>query len=192
MRSQSTGDIKYMKGHLLKIFLTLIFLALAGCADLKHRASTSTPTSKETKPTAVEYDQLITVLKPIDNIPISVIFESGVRYRVHVKNTSGSLVKLVWDDSAYVSTSGQSIRLIRLYGSEFPENLHAQQPSSPIAPHSELQAVFSGDRWIELAKEGGIPKPKDVFRKGRIYLMFDIKGKRVDWQGEVAFVAKNR
>lgn len=166
------------------LLLGMLF-TLSGCAELGVPKGITTPRSSD-------YEQVITVLNPIENLPISISHEEGIRYHVRIRNTSATLYKLIWDDCTYVSTSGISIRLVRIYGKKYPDNLHAPQASSPIAARSEFQADFSGDRWIELAMEGGVPKPKDALRKGRFSLVFEVKGKRVEWQGEMAFIPKKQ
>jgi len=159
-------------------------MMLSGCAGIPELAG-----GADKNDGTEDWGQLITVLKPIDNLPILVTYEGGIRYKVRASNMTGNMIKLIWDDSAYVSTGGQSIRIVHIPGNELPSNGFCQQSSSPIAPYSELRTSFSGDRWIELVKSGGMPMPKDNFRKGRIYLTFEIKGQRVNWQGEVTFVS---
>ncbi len=182
----------WQRPHLTSIWLrwmlVAITFALSGCAELGLPNPTQPPRAETTR--ASEYQQVITVLKPIDNLPVTITHEGGIRYRLQVKNNSSDLHKLIWDDSSYVSTSGISIRLIRLSGKKIPDNVLAPQATAPIAAHSEYQTSFSGDRWIELAQEGGLPRPKDALRKGLFSLVFASRGKRLEWQGEMAFVAK--
>lgn len=163
---------------LLLKFLLLAFL-LSGCAVLA-------PAKKE-----AEYEQIVTVLRPIDKVPITINFEEGMFYHVQVQNALPGAISLVWDESSYVNTRRESIRLIRIPDrGNLPLYPRPKQADSPIAPDSQLQADFMGESWIELARSGAIPRPKDGFKKARIYLVFNIKGKRVDWQGEVTFVTK--
>lgn len=167
-----------------KSFIVVAMLAvtvtLAGCAGFSSRKK-------------VEYEQVVTVLKPIEKVPITVSFEGDMFYRVKVSNTLPVSINLLWDESAYVNTSGESVRLIRILDKQnLPSNLNLHQADSPIAPVSELQADFAGESWIEFARRGGIPKPRDTFRKARIHLFFNINGKRVDWRGEIAFVPKKQ
>ena len=154
---------------------------LAGCAGF--------PGKKKT----VEYEQVITVLKPVERVSVIVSYQGGVFYRVQVDNGLPNAISLVWDQSAYVNTGGESVRLIRIADRDnLPEQTHLPQADSPIAPNSRLMADFVGESWMKLARSGTTPKPKEVFKKARIYLVFDIKGKSVEWQGEVAFVPKRR
>lgn len=157
----------------------LLACLLSGCAWLA-------PAKKET-----EYEQLVTALKPIEKVPITISFEDGMFYHVQVQNTLPAAINLVWDESSYINTRKESVRLIRIPDrNNLPPQPRQKQADSPIAPDSQLQADFMGESWIELARSGTMPRPKDGFKKARIYLVFNIKGKRVDWQGEVVFVAK--
>lgn len=141
----------------------------------------------------LEFEHLVTVLKPIEKVPVTISFEDGMFYHVQVQNTLSSAITLVWNESSYVNTRRESVRLIRITDRKnLPSAPYPQQADSPIAPGSQLQADVIGESWIDLARNGGLPKPKDVFRKARIYLQFNIKGKRVDWQGEVSFVKRTQ
>lgn len=154
---------------------------LAGCAGF--------PGKKKT----VEYEQVITVLKPIEQVSVTVSYQGGVFYRVQVNNGLPNAISLVWDQSTYVNTGGESVRLIRVPDRDnLPDQPGLPQADSPIAPASQLVADFTGESWMKLARSGTTPKPREGFKKGRIYLVFNIKGKTVDWQGEVAFVPKKK
>ncbi len=172
-----------MLGVRLKRFQSLvamlIVLLLAGCAMLPV----------ERKDAA--YEQVITVLSPVEQVSVAVSYQGGVFYRAQVKNNLPATIRLVWDESTYVNTGGESIRLIRVPDRDkLPSQPQLPQADSPIAPGSQLLADFVGESWMKLARSGIAPKPKQGSRKARIYLRFDIRGKRVDWQGEVAFVPK--
>lgn len=158
----------------------LIALLLSGCAWL--------PQPKKEP----EHEQVVAVLKPIEKVPVTISFEDGKFYHVQVQNTLPTAISLVWDESTYVTTRRESVRVIRIPDrNNLPPHPRQQQADSPIAPGSQLQADFMGESWIDLARSGGLPKPKDSFKKAKIYLVFNIRGKRVEWQGEVTFVIKN-
>ena len=135
-----------------------------------------------------EHEQTVTVSKPIKNVPIIVSYQGGVFYRVQVKNTLPTAINLVWDESTYVTTTGESVRLLHLQSkSDIPQYAPAQQASSRISPDSQFQADFTGDDWLDCAKRNCTPQPKNGVKKASLYLTFNIKGKRVRWQGEVSF-----
>lgn len=162
---------------MLKLYLAiscvLSVALLTGCATL-HKA---------------EQEQIVTVSKPVKSVPITVSYQGGAFYRVQVKNTLPTAITLVWDESTYVTTTGESVRLLHLHGKDnLPQHAPPLQAPSPIAPHSQFQADFIGDDWLDCAKRDCTPQPKVGLKNARIYLAFNIKGKRVIWQGEVAFV----
>ncbi len=157
-------------------------MLLAGCAAL--------PAAGEKEP---EYRQVITVLDPVDRVPVIVSYQGGGFYHIQVRNNQPDTIRLVWDESAYVNTSGESIRLIRVPDRDkLPAQPQLPQADSPVAPGSQLRADFVGESWLKLVQSGTTPKPKAGFRKARIYLKFDVKGKRSTWLGEVAFVPRKQ
>lgn len=164
--------------------LTMMLCAsalLTGCAwfDKTIRGQQSTA--------ATEYTQTITVLKPIEGVPITVTYQGNAVYRVLARNALPGVITLMWDKSAYVTTQGESIRLLHLPMGRSLREAPAQQAESPIAPGSQLVANFTGEIWLEYTRSGAAPQPKDSTRKARLFLSFSNKGKRVAWHGEIAF-----
>lgn len=141
---------------------------------------------------AAEYTQVITVLKPIEGVPITVTYQGNAVYRVRVRNALPGVITLMWDKSAYVTTQGESIRLLHLPMGRSPSVAPAQQAESPIAPGSQLTADFTGETWLEYSRSGAAPQPKDSTRKARFFLSFSSKGKRVAWHGEIAFLPPDK
>lgn len=139
------------------------------------------------------HEQVVAVLKPIEKVPVAVSFQDGAFFRVKVKNNLPVTIKLLWDESTYVNTSGESVRIIRVPDRQnLPDNTSLPQADSPIASGSQMQADFAGESWIGLVRRGGTPKPREDFRKARINLLFNINGRRVDWRGEVAFAPRQQ
>jgi hypothetical protein len=140
-----------------------------------------------------EYVQVITVLKPIEGVPVTVSYQGNAVYRVLVGNTLPGVVNLMWDQSAYVTTRGESVRLLHLprAGKSLRE-APAQQAESPVAPGAQLEADFTGETWLESNRSGAPPQPKDSSKKARLFLSFSIKGKRVAWRGEIAFLPPSK
>lgn len=135
-----------------------------------------------------EYVQVVTVLKPIEGVPVLVSYQGNAVYRVQAGNTLPGVVNLLWDESAYVTTRGESVRILHLPGAgRSLREPPAQQAESPIAPGSQLTADFTGENWLEFSRSGAAPQPKDGSKKARLFLTFNIKGKRVEWRGEIAF-----
>jgi hypothetical protein len=167
----------------LKLFPAVVAILLAalltGCAGLQGKGREA------------EYNQTITVLKPIEGVSIIVNYQGGVFYRVLVNNELPVAISLKWDESTYVNTGGESVRLVRIQDrNNLPTQVYLPQAASPIAPGAHLKADFIGESWMEFARSGATPKPKDASRRARIYLAFNIKGKRVDWRGEIMFTPR--
>lgn len=138
---------------------------------------------------AAEYEQIVTVARPVKSVPVTVSYQGGAFYRVQVSNTLPTAINLVWDESAYVTTTRESIRILHIRDkNSLPQYPPAQQASSLIPPDSKFQADFTGEEWLDCARRGCTPQPRNGLKNARIYLAFNIKGKQVRWQGEVAFV----
>ena len=150
----------------------LLILQLTGCETL-HQP---------------DRDQTITVSNPIKNVPITVSYQGGVFYRLEINNTLPTAINLLWDESTYVTTSGESIRILHLIDkNNLPKSVPAQQASSLIPSNSKFESDFTGDEWLDCARRNCSPHPKNSIKKAGISLAFKIKGKRVRWQGEVTF-----
>lgn len=156
-------------------------VSLAGCAWFDKATRGQQPAA------ATEYTQTITVLKPIEGVPITVTYQGNAVYRVLVRNALPGGITLMWDKSAYVTTQGETIRLLHLPLGKSLREAPAQQAESPVAPGSQLAADFTGETWLEYSRSGAAPQPKDSTRKARLFLSFSSKGKRVAWHGEIAF-----
>lgn len=145
---------------------------LAGCSTLPRAAQ----------------EQAVTAASSIKGVPISVSYQGGVLYRVQVNNTLPTAISLVWDESTYVTTTGNAVRLLHLPDrNDLPRQAPAQQAPSHLSAQSQFQADFTGDDWLDCARRNCTPQARDSLRHARIYLAFRIKGKVVRWQGEVAF-----
>ncbi|MDH4284011.1 MAG: hypothetical protein OEV35_01700 [Gallionellaceae bacterium] len=136
-----------------------------------------------------EFAQVITVAKPVKSVPITVSYLGGALYRVQVSNNLQSEIKLMWDQSTYATTTKESVRLFHVQDkNNLPQHPPGQQPPSSIPPNSQFQADFTGDDWLACIRAGCSPQPRNDAKGARIYLAFNIKGKKVKWQGEVTFI----
>jgi len=134
------------------------------------------------------HEQTITVSNPIKNIPITVSYQGGVFYHLEIINDLPTVINLLWDESTYVTTTGESVRILHLTDkNDLPKSPPAQQVSTSIPSNSKFEADFTGDEWLDCASRNCTPHPKNSIKKAAISLAFKIKGKRVRWQGEVAF-----
>lgn len=165
------------------VFVAVLLTGCTGLRNMKNEWSAKQPGKEQ------EIGQVVTVLRPISGVPVSVTYLGGAFYHLEVTNTLTNVINLLWDESAYVDTNGGSIRLLCIpKRNDLSRDPPAQQSSPPIAPDSRFQADFIGESWLDAARRGATPLPKDSGRKARLYLAFNIKGKRVEWQGEIAFV----
>jgi len=164
-------------------------MLLIGCASLlKAEHKTEHKTGAAAAPKAV-FEQLVTVSRPITGVPIIVSYQGGVFYHVQVTNTLPTTIHLVWDESAYITTTKKSVRLLHLLKrSELPQSPPARQSPSVIPSGAQFQADLTGGDWLDCARRNCSPQPKNGLVNARINLLFKINGKPVKWQGEVAFV----
>jgi hypothetical protein len=168
LMSKGTAMIK----SLVALGCILLVIQLTGCETL-HQP---------------DHDQTITVSNPIKNIPITVSYQGGVFYHLEIINDLPTAINLLWDESTYVTTTGESVRILHLTNkSDLPKSAPAQQASTLIPPDSKFESDFTGDEWLDCARRNCTPHPKNSVKKAGISLAFKIKGKRVRWQGEVAF-----
>lgn len=169
----------------LAISAVLSATLLIGCAAF-HKTEHKAEHKAELK---TEYGQIVTVFRPVKSVPIIINYQGGAFYRVQVNNTLPTAINLVWDESAYVTTTKESIRLLHIHDkNNLPRYPPPQQVSSSIPPNSKFQADFTGEEWLDCARRGCTPQPRAGLKNARIYLAFNIKGKLVRWQGEIAFV----
>lgn len=159
-----TKHMRYLAGLLL---VTL----MAGCAS-------------------TQYSQQVTDQKTIPNVLVTVSYRDNGVYQVKVANKLPVNIELLWDSSAYLTTGGVTVRLINLQDKDsFPDDAKMAQVSTAIAAGEKVKIYFVGESWIDFARRGVTPRPKDSLTKAKIYLAFNIDGKRIYWKGDVAFVS---
>jgi len=152
------------------LFATL----LAGCTGL---------------PGSTHYRPVVTEQKSILHVAVTVIHKADGVYQVQVVNSLPDTVSLQWNSSAYVNTGGDTTRLIHIPNLDrFPDDTPEEQLPSPIARGARLKTYFVGESWIDYARRGVMPRPRDAENKAKIYLSFNINDKRVYWTGDVTFV----
>lgn len=184
----------------LAVMSVLAAALLTGCAGLhniknewvsRQDKKEQKPDQKDQKPDQKDqkFDQVVTTLRPISGVAVSVTYSGGAIYHLEVSNALTTVINLIWDESAYVDTKGESIRILHIpKKNDLFRDPPAQQASPPIAPGSRYQADFIGESWLDAARRGATPQPRDGNRKARLYLAFSIRGKRVEWQGEIVFI----
>jgi len=151
----------------------VIVMLLAGCSGIK-------------------YSQNITEQKVIPQVSVNIEYKEGGIYQLEVDNDLAGSIALQWNSSAYLNTSGGTIRLIHVENMDaFPESVPVEQESSLIAHGLKFKTYFVGESWMDYARRGVTPQPQDSEKKAMIFLAFIIDGKRVYWKGEVSFHSNN-
>ncbi len=137
------------------------------------------------------FEPVVTLLKPIDQVQVSVGYQAGAIYQVQIANELPDEISLVWNESVYVNTGGDATRLIHIAS---PQDLDQaptpEQKHSAVAAHGRLRTEFVGESWIDYARRGVTPRPLYSDKKAKIYLSFHIHGKQVYWRAEVSFVPR--
>ena len=142
---------------------------------------------------SVKYSLLVTEQKLIPQVSVKVSYIDNGIYQVEVDSKLPDAIALQWNSSAYLNTSGGTVRIIHIEDvDKFPEQTPVEQQPSAIVQAKKLKTYFVGESWIDYARRGVTPKPRDSVKKAMIYLAFDIDGKRVYWKGEVFFQAAKR
>lgn len=137
---------------------------------------------------STQYSQLVTERKPIPRVSVTTSYKAAGVYQVEVVNNTRNTITLLWNSSAYLNTSGETIRLVHLENAEvLPEVPPLLQRPSAIRRRGKLKTYFAGESWLDYSRRGVAPKPKNSDKKAVIYLAFEIEGKRIYWKGEVTF-----
>jgi hypothetical protein len=155
--------------HLLSVTIFVLAILQAGCAG-------------------TQYEPAIAPFASIDKVQVSISYKRDGIYQVQVVNNLPAPISLIWDESVYVNTAGIGTKLIHIPTQQDLDKSppHTQKPST-IAPHGRLQTEFVGESWIDYARRGVTPRPRDVAKKAKIDLTFSINGKRAHWRAEVGF-----
>ncbi len=106
-------------------------------------------------------------------------------WRVSAKNNTRYPVSLIWDESSYISTTGNSSRLVR--GKTRVIHSGQAQPASPIPPDSLLNEVFIREGLVGRTNAFYATPVGNPDNAARIYLMFDVNGKRIPWTASARF-----
>lgn len=153
------------------LLTVLIALLVTGCATPKSQSA-----------------QSIKTITPIKQVDVQIMYEGGVFYKLKVNNALPYNIRLLWDESTYVTTDGKAVRILGIDNRLFlPEHAPAQQRAASIAAGDTFSSTFTGEEWLECARRNCAPKPRDSTSTAKIILAFEIKGKRSRWLSEVTF-----
>lgn len=158
-----------------KQLLAGLFIAsfLAGCAGMMG---------------GEKYQPLVVEQKSIPQVSVKVSYKEVGIYQVQVESDVPETISLLWDSSAYLNTSGDTIRLLHMESmDDFPQDTTQLQIPSVIRRGERFRTFFVGESWIDFSRRGVTPRPKDTASTAKIYLAFEMQGKKIYWKGEVSF-----
>lgn len=132
-----------------------------------------------------QWDVTVESTSRIAGLDIEVSRANGDLWRVEAKNNTRSPVSLIWDESSYISTEGNSSRLIR--GKTRVIHSGQTQPASPIPPNSLLNEVFIREDLVGRSNSFYSVPVGNPDNAARIYLIFDLNGKRTSWTASIRY-----
>jgi len=139
--------------------------------------------------TSTKFNHVVAEQKTINDVMVKVAYKDDGIYQVEVLSNLPDTINLLWNISAYVNTMGDTTKLIHIPDIDhFPEAAHSNQNPSPVARGVMFKTYFVGESWFDFARRGVTPRPKSSEGVAKLYLAFEIKGKRTYWTGDVAFV----
>jgi len=131
----------------------------------------------------INYNQPVTEVRSVPDISVQLSYIGGKFWHAKIKNNSNATAKLIWDESSYVNSKGNSTRLIR--GITHKLDSVKAQPASPISPGALFAESFTSKSFVaeESAKFVGFSSTS----QGRIYISFEVDGNEYKWEGFVVF-----
>jgi hypothetical protein len=143
--------------------------------------------------TSTKFNHVVAEQKAINDVSVKVAYKDDGVYQVEVLSNLPDTINLLWNISAYVNTMGDTTKLIHIPEIEhFPETTPSNQVPSSVERGVMLKTYFVGESWIDFARRGVTPRPKSSEAVAKIYLAFEIKGKRTYWTGDVAFTESTK
>ncbi len=137
---------------------------------------------------APTYTTEITSTAAVPGLEVAIEDAGGMAWQVVAKNQSGQPAKLLWDDSAYVYTTGESSRLVR--GKTRVIDSGRSQPPSPIPAGATLREFFLDEDAAGHGTSFGHKRPSVEGKPARIVLVFEVGGSRQTYEASVAFLRR--
>jgi hypothetical protein len=150
---------------MMKAMISLLALTIAGCGTT--------------------YKTVITRDSSLAGIDVG-LTKDGNFWTVTAKNNTNRPTSLVWDESSYVSTTGQSSRLVR--GQTRLIHSGQMQPPSPIPPGATITEYCIPEAQVQYAGSLYTPPLGNPENPARMYLVFDVNGQRQPWSATIRFV----
>jgi len=108
---------------------------------------------------------------------------NGAFWRVIAHNRTSRPAALLWDESAYVNTAGNSMRLIS--GNTRRIHTGQEQADSPIPPGATLNKSFVGEAYVEHPNiRRGVGDPNSP---ARIILVFKLGDSKQTYEASITF-----
>lgn len=126
-------------------------------------------------------------VRGVEGIEIAVSGE-GLRkagWQIAVKNTRDESVRLVWDESSYVTVDGISAGRM-LNGETRVINSDQAQPATPIPPGSTV-VVYGVPQGMTTEHGLGYQTDDGKVGVGRMYLVFESDTGKATWEGAISF-----
>lgn len=127
----------------------------------------------------------ISTYQPVPGVNVTIQHAQGAFWLLTATNQASSTVLLNWDESAYVSTTGVSSRLVR--GKTRVLHSGQAQPSAPIPPGATISEYVIAESQIDAAKTGIMPPPGDPTKPGRFVLTFEINDRKQTYEARVLY-----
>lgn len=191
----------------MRITETLRVLAV-GLACLAGAASaTSGPKLVPATP-APQRTETVSTETAVEGLTINALPIGAAAWRIVVENNTDAPVSVLWDESSFVASNGDSGgRLIR--GETRRMDVAKAQPPTPVAAHARVSETILVEKLTEAekaeadhaefeAKWGGVAPDMNesmakvrestqrMIRGGRIDLRIDLNGTKQTWTGRVS------
>lgn len=141
------------------------------------------------RPIRIEWSQRITERAPCEGIRIGAAYAGRGLWRLRAINDGEVLVRVLWDESAYITAEGDSSRLIRADSRRL--DVVKTQPASPVPPGARLEKSFTAETFADVAGVELADRLQHTAGEGaRLYLSVDVGGERRVWEADVTWIAR--
>jgi len=122
----------------------------------------------------------------VDRVEVGVVAaDAAAGWNITVQNNRDTAIRLLWDESTYVTSTGESAgRLLR--GNTRVMNSDREQPASPIPPHAQLRELAIPESHVENYRHGVAGRAAVNGKPGRLNIVFDTdEDGKLTWVGLV-------
>ncbi len=161
---------------------------ILGCLVFLLEGCITYPTYKAVIP---QYKQEFATAASISELTVNIIPTPYPMWTFQITNNSEKMIKLLLDESSYVTTSGVAQRLVR--GKTKVLHSDTTQPNMPIPPKAKFQDVLVLESYVPNVSLSSSPyafmffKVENINAKGKFYLVFEINEEKKTWITEITF-----